>query len=446
MQSPVDSSTFDRGSPPGQPTASFGSRLQLAKVEGYDFLIDDSGALVKDASGNVIPTGLLSISFLERGGGRSKVPFVLPVAGNSAFIGSLPEIGAFCVVGFKQSEDPIIIGFIPPSIHGLVNARRTTPNLTPGELFLQSSTKDVDSEARENQFRGASVYFDRYGRIKVATEGYEMIMGYVLSNEYTADVSRELDPITGNPIFFREKMVGGVERRVDEQGNALFSVTRDLHKEVGGNATVTIAGTETRTIKGGFTYQDGAGNTFRTTRDGGILISANSGTMHFTSLGNVVEEFLANQSTIVGVSRSVVVTADDLLKVGGRRNVQITGLPGLVSDITTLLTGSKEYHAVAGGWLARASGPAGPQGNATLEAVFGRVLLGRGTASQAALLGNLWVSFMTSIMTALATHIHPSAVGPTGMSPTLSPAWTAPGGAISQLPTNLSTKVFLSES
>jgi len=413
---------YDPGNPLGSVfNAPFGSRLLLAVVEGYDFLLDDAGNEVQDNVGNSIPTGLLNIRFADKGGERSKVPFLLPTAGNSAFIGSLPEIGAFCVVGFRQQEVAIILGFIPPTIHGLIKSRRTIPNLAPGEVFMQSSTRDVDATVRQDFFRGASVHLDRYGRIKLETEGYEMVMGYLLSNEFTAEVSRQLDPITGQAIFFRERIVDSVERRVDEQGNAIYSVLKDDFTEVGGNKTTTVDGTETRIIKGGFTYKDDAGNEITLKPDGGVSIVAGSGSLNFTSLGNMTEQFIANQQTIVGVSRSNVITIDDLLKIGGIRTVQVAGLipnavglpvpaiPGQAVDVYSVLAGDMERHIFNGDWITRLR-----TGNATLEALIGRVLLGRGTASEAAMLGNAWVGFMTALLFALSTHVHPTAVGPSG--------------------------------
>jgi len=354
----TDPNVFDR----------FGYKPILARVDAIDYQVDGKGEQVKDDLGNPVPTGLLSITFLEKGGGREKVPFVMPVAGNSMFAGGLPELGSLCLVAFRQGNDPVIQGFLPPSLHSLMNSRQTVPNLVPGELFFQASIPDYDVDAQANFFAGANVYFDRYGRYRIVAHDYEFIIGYVLSSEFTPSVTRFVDPVTGQPIYMREK-VKGTERRIDDLGNAVFSFPKNHVEQIGGDKSTTVSGAENKVSKRGFSWGDGKGNSVELKDTGEMVITLNGGSLQITSMGNVTHESGANLSDVVSEEKSLTVGGNVHNTIGGQRLTQIGG-----DDTKTVVEGDAEEHVMAGRKLIRAL-------NIILEATAGTVALGSEDAS-----------------------------------------------------------------
>lgn len=269
----------------------------MAKVTGHGVQRDAAGQVLVDGNGNEVHTGFLTIELLDRPGTRENVPYVLPAVGNSLFMGALPEVGALCIVGFRQQQQPVIVGFLPPSISGLVRGRQTVPNLEPGEVLMQSGTHGTDSAGNENVFRGARVHLDRYGRIKIEAQDYECTIGYMLSNEYSQNVQYAIDPVTNNPVYFRERTLG-VERRVDKEGNSFRAVGGDDLKQVVGNQTHTIGGALAVTARLGMVFQDARGNQFGMQEDGTMLVTAKQD-MTVSVSGDSAEEVSAAKSTVV---------------------------------------------------------------------------------------------------------------------------------------------------
>lgn len=262
-------------------------RLALARVESYDVETDPlTNNPVLDDAGNEIPTGLLNITMLDAAIPRKKVPFALPVTGNSVFMGGLPEIGVMCVVGYRAQNQPIIIGFIPYGVDKMVRMRRTIPNLKEGEIMLQSSVRDLDVDKNQNFFRGARVWLDRYGRVKIDTTGYELIVGYVLANEFKSTVAFMADPVTKQPVFLREKLNGGVERRVDDKGNEVREYGGTAYVRTSQNVDVQAEQQITHTAFAGQQYRDRAGNMLEITADGIVRISSPSGSIEFSTQGS----------------------------------------------------------------------------------------------------------------------------------------------------------------
>lgn len=295
----------------------------LGLVTGFDFVTNDRGELLKDDDGNSIPTGLLEIKLLEKLGSRSKVPYVLPAAGNTLFIGGLPEVGTVCVVLFRQQDAPIIVGFLPHGLDRLKQQRQQIPHLQPGEVLLQSSAAAVDVDANENFFRGARIHLDRYGRVKIEAQGYELVTNYLLSNEQRNDVTQLQDPVTGNPVFFSEVLADQlVSRRVDSVGNAVNSYARDLFEKIGGNRDEETEGRHILTAKQGINLQDDKGNQISLGTDGKWTLATNSsfdqalgGTWKMATGGNVEMN--------VALRRQVTVGEDDVVQVAGNLVRQI---------------------------------------------------------------------------------------------------------------------------
>lgn len=252
-----------------------GSSLQLCRVDSYDYVLGEDGGPAIDVNGRPIPSGLLNVTMLDNSGTREGVPFAIP-SGNSAFMGSLPELDAIGIVGWKSQLQPIIIAFLPPGLEGVTAGRGTIPALQPGEALMQASTADLTVDGREERFVGASVKLDSYGRAIVTAEGYKLTIGYMLSNEFTADTTSVLDPITGQAIYLQETLPGGVSRRVDNDGSAVWTYGKHKYERVGQNLDVQVGGAATTEVAGGQTYKDRKNNSFGLDADGNF--SANLAT------------------------------------------------------------------------------------------------------------------------------------------------------------------------
>lgn len=310
------------------------SKLNLARVESYDFVTDENtGELQLDTFGNPIPSGLLNIILLESVAARNKIPYVMPITGNSMYMGGLPEIGSLCVVGFRQQDQPIIIGFLPFGIDHMVRQRQTLPNLEEGELLLQSSKHETDDAENPNFFRGARVWLDRYGRIRIDLQDYELVTGYLLANEFTPEVTFVNDPVTGESVFLREKIVGGVERRVDDQGNEVRTYGGTSHVFAGGDIRQTAENkVDIKAFKGAL-LRDDRGSKFEITEDGTIKIEAPSGALeqftqgtHRTTVGG--QQTITVMESIfrtIGGSVTDIIQGDLLTEVSGDKTETING-------------------------------------------------------------------------------------------------------------------------
>jgi hypothetical protein len=331
----------------------FTSKLAIARVESIDYLVDGTGSQVLDGNQNYIPTGLLNVAFLEKGGGRNKVPFIVP-SGNSAFSGGLPELGSTCVVGFGQAGEAIILGFMPPSLHALINSRQVIPNLVPGEQLIQGSIPDFDANADANFFVGAQVYLDRYGRLKITGLDYEFVMGYLLSNENTPNVTKLIDPISGNPIYFREK-IKGFERRIDDKGNAFTSYPKNKVSQVAGDRTDTVNGQVSFTAKKGFNWSDGKGNSVQLNTDGSFQIILGNGTLQLTSMGNIVQECGATLNKTIVDDDKATIGRDYTRSILGKRSIQVGGSDGAPADELIVTLGDSTETIVAGSKIIEAA-------------------------------------------------------------------------------------------
>jgi len=156
----------------------FGSRLLIARVTEHEFAVDaQTQDFALDERGNQIPTGRYSVQFLERTGTRAKVAAVASMAGNSMFVGGLAEIGTLCIVGFRQSNQPVILGFLPFGFNNIKTIRGEIPTLHPGEFLIQGSATSNSEELGQAFFRAASVFFDQFQRIIISGRDYECIYG-----------------------------------------------------------------------------------------------------------------------------------------------------------------------------------------------------------------------------------------------------------------------------
>lgn len=324
----------------------FGSSLYLARVDGYNTDTNDAGNDATDeVAGEAIPNGLLDITLMNREGSRTGVPFILP-AGNSTFVGSLPEIGSTCIVGFDGQQQPLILGFMPPGLGNLIGSRGVIPNLNPGEVLLQSSTSDTDADGNDQQFVGAAVRLDNYGRIIVTCEDYKLTIGFLLSNENTPDVSSLNDPVNGEPIFLQETLPGGTQRRVGAGGSTVWQYGKDKAERIGGDVDTRVEGQMVTIVKSGMTFQDKKGNSFGLDTDGNFFFEGASSGYSMASQGPASTEIsnsesyntLRNYTRVVGGNHSTNIAGSRTLTMGSVAPVP-TG--ELIFNLGPL--GSQEY-------------------------------------------------------------------------------------------------------
>lgn len=361
--------------------------LLLARVDSLDFYKDNDGRNVLDENGNPIPTGLLNISFLERTGTREKVPFVIPIAGNTQFFGGIPEVGTTCVVGWRQRDMPIIIGFLPYGLANVTSLRETVPNIIPGEVYLQSSILTQNITGEFDNYRGARIWLDRYGRIRMGMEGYEWIAGYMLGDEQTDAVNALNDTITGQPIFHFERLPSGTQRRADHSGNLVQTIGKSHYFRVQENVDSIIQGSLIQTVRGSTTLQDENDNSLQISANGVNLVGATAavtiqsqGTMSLQSAASHVRHVMNNEMIAVGDDRNDI--------VGGSINQTVSG--SITEEVQTgnwsetVLLGKKTISATTG---------------VTLDGAH--IALGSDTAIQPAVLGTQLVSVLNELVTAL---------------------------------------------
>jgi hypothetical protein len=379
--------------------APFGDRLLLAQVIGLDYAVGPNGEFERDDRGNQIPTGLLDVSYLDHTGGAQKVLCTIPLSGNSQFLGGLPEVGALCVVGFRQAMRPVVLCFLPFGLQNLVNRRSSIPYLTPGEILIQASTTIRDEQAEEHVLAGASVKLDRYGRILTEVPNYYQILGGVTDKSYAPVMNAQTEPVTNQPIFLEESFAkGSLVRRVDNQGNV---VVRSLQKLYGFITGLVHLQTKARlevVAHQGLVLVDADGNGLVVgTNDvdglaGQVQLSAKKGPLELRSS--------ANTRQVVGQNAARYVSNNDTAVIGGDRR-----------------------DTVVGTWTDKSAGPR------VIDSTFG-VSIG-GLANDALVRGDTYRAAEDAFFNAMSSALEllATALGniPSGTLP--SPAGAAPLGA-----------------
>jgi len=375
--------------------ADYSNKLNLARVESYVFATDENtGELIVDENNNRIPSGLLNIRLLESNAPRKDVPYVMPMTGNAAYMGGLPEIGSYCVVGFRQQNQPIIIGFLPFGIDNMVRQRRTIPNLEEGEVYLQASNRTVDIDNTPNFFRGARVWLDRYGRIRIDTTDYDLTIGYILSDEFEPNVQMLFDEVTGENVFLRETLPGGTIRRADDKGNIINQSGGSTYEITGQDKIVNADSRIEHVALQGQIYRDASGNKFEITEEGSVLIESPSGNVEIFAQGSHTVSVSGHlrQSIIKGMFRTVgerfyeSVQGDVEREYGGSVDETISG----GSVITKITDGKKEIIAKTG---------------ITLETTdqFAPVKIGSDGAKAPLTLGDIAINMMNQLKIILET-------------------------------------------
>jgi len=415
----------------------FGARLLLAKISAYEYVVDEAGSQRLDGRGNPIPTGQFRIEFLDRNVTHSNVPLMQQVVGNSAWTGALPEIGALCVVGFREGNTSIILGFLPKGMANLVSLRGEVPTLQPGEMMLQASdtfvgsavndTPDLGAQAMDSPqyFSAARIFLDRYGRIVVVARNYECVYGPALVDDYTPDVSFLRDPVTGYPIMFRERFCDGkAENRVDQGGNVVQYCAGDLHLIVDGTLDLQV-GALSLGGQAATGFKDRLGNKIQIesgsdpgVKAGDVSVKSVRGDAVVTgganvllqAGGNIEESALRSKTETVGdvLTRTVgnnlqeYVGRDKTVNVGGTNTEVVVGSAGeSVAGSKTVLVGG-QLRETSGTRILTAT-------NFTIVAASVKI------SATSIELGDAAISKIVSqlaLTTKYNTHVHPTPGGP----------------------------------
>lgn len=207
--------------------------FEMGEVVGLDTMREQ----YNDGTGNTYPTGLIAIRVLSTDA-VVKVPHLMPGAGKSQFFGCLPETGALALLA-NLSADPqtasyIVLGFLPVPINKMVAVRKEMQRLTSGEVLIQGSANGID-----DFWRSANMKIDEYGRLLIHSgdDDLQIIVGDMLSNEYTPQVAVVKDELTGATVIYKMKM-GGNDTTVTRDGSLINRWNRILQEIAGDWLTV----------------------------------------------------------------------------------------------------------------------------------------------------------------------------------------------------------------
>lgn len=205
----------------------------MGEVVGLDTMREN----YNDGTSNTYPTGLLAIKILTTDE-VVKLPYLMPGAGKSQFFGCLPEIGAIALLanmsGDPQAASYIVLGFLPVPINKMVAVRKEMKRMTSGEILIQGS-----ANATDDFWRSANLKIDEYGRMLINSgdDDLQIIVGDMLSNEYTPQVAVVKDELTGSTVIYKMKM-GGNETTITRDGTYIQKWERILQELAGDWLTV----------------------------------------------------------------------------------------------------------------------------------------------------------------------------------------------------------------
>ena len=210
-----------------------------------------------------------------------RATYIVPMAGRSMFLGGIPERGSVCfMVNMKGDSQTgsmgarVIIGFMPVPINMMITARHEMDSLKEGEIRIQPSSY---SDATKDFYSGASIHQDIYGRMIMESgdDDFQIVIGDLLSNEYTDDVVIVKDSITGEAVCFQESYKDTkYSRRVDKAGNTMYRVLSEIWdiqgdsiRRIDGNFIVATGETLQLESNGSFLIMDADGCRLTSTQD-----------------------------------------------------------------------------------------------------------------------------------------------------------------------------------
>lgn len=207
--------------------------FEIGEVIGLDMIRED----FNDGTSNLYPSGLLIVKMIATDV-QVKVPYLVPSAGKSLFVGSMPEIGSLAVManmsGDPQAASYVVLGFLPPPLNKMVAARKEMSRMTPGEVLIQGSANGVD-----DFWRSARIKVDEYGRLLISSgdDDLQIVVGDMLSNEYTPQVTVIKDSLTGATVIYKMSY-GDNDTTVTRDGTLIQRWARVLQQMAGDWLTV----------------------------------------------------------------------------------------------------------------------------------------------------------------------------------------------------------------
>ena len=210
--------------------------FEIGEVVGLDMIREN----FNDGTSNTYPSGLLIVKMLTTDA-QVKVPYMLPGAGKSLFVGSLPEMGSLAVManlsGNPDVPSYIVLGFLPPPLNKMVAARKEMSRMTAGEVLIQGSANGID-----DFWRSARMKIDEYGRLLINSgdDDLQIIVGDMLSNEYTPQVAVIKDSLTGATVIYK-MAYGDNDTTVTRDGTLIQRWARVL-QQLGGDWLTVLKG------------------------------------------------------------------------------------------------------------------------------------------------------------------------------------------------------------
>jgi len=413
---PYDSSTFEFG-----------------LVEDFIYILDDGSektskeiAAGKDTEISKKFSGYVTVKkFIDNV--VVKALYIVPMAGSSMFLGGMPERGSVCfmcrVVASGENTSRVILGFIPVPMNMMIMARHEMDHMVEGEMLFQGAT--YDSEVKDF-YSSASMKSDVYGRLVIenGTDDFKIIVGDLLSNEYTEEVDYLKDSITGEVVCFYESYKGKYSRSIDKSGNTIF---RTL------SALWDVMGDDIRRISGRFIVSSNEqirleqnGSYMDISKDGFDIACAKDFVLNIIGGGQINSgSFLALSSFLnlsLSTSSSAIVKAlQEILLSSGSKITLSSAAGGIIiealgeaGDVSiSSLIGNVGIDSTAGKVEITAALTASLKAKGIVTVDGSKVNLGSG--AQPVLKG-------TQTQTDLLTHMHMGNFGyPTSPSPAASP-------------------------
>lgn len=380
------------------------STFEFGTVVGIDMHREE----YDDGTSSQYPSGLLMIRLMSSDV-QIKAPYMMPSAGKSQFVGSLPELGSIAILantGTVESATYIVLGFMPVPICKMVAVRKELSRMTAGEVLIQASANGGD-----DFWRAASTKWDEYGRFIITSgdEDLQIVVGDALSNEYTPKVAVVKDAITGGTVIYKMKMKDS-STTITRDGSLVEQWNRILQQ---------VAGDWLSVLKGKFVVSSGDqiklaargenANFLLITGTGismesiGTLIVKTGGKVDIEASDSIILSSLLDMAYMAGGNLQLKAAKDLLLTCSG----SIKGsAPGDTKD-----PASGEISLTAG----RNATLAGTQ-NASLLAIAGTVYLKSALANQSVIKGETflnWLEAQTSLLDSLGMPVTKVGLTPT---------------------------------
>lgn len=392
------------------------SLIEFGTVESLDYVGEDGEPYVATETTdpeysakptnepqNLQFTGYLNVK-LFNSNTVTKALYLMPLSSRSQMLGGLPERGAVCcLLKMKDAQGNtgarLVFGFMPIPVNLMITLRKELQNFKEGEINLQASAYD---EATKDFYSGAQLHLDIYGRaiIESGDDDFRIVIGDLLSNEYTDNVAVVKDVITEEVICFQESYKKDrYSRSIDKDGNTIFR---------GVSALWDLLGDEIKRINGRYILTtmeqirlEQGGNFLNISADGIVLSTSKK--MSLTSIGETeinsgsylaLSSFL-DLSMSTGASIVLKCLKEMLISAGGQMKLKTQD--NLIVDAIKSITQTALMNIVLEGKIT-----AKLQGGTTATVDATRVNLGSGAQP---------VAKGTTLQSDLIAHAHIDSLG-----------------------------------